>query len=127
VSLLINNKLNSAEIRIDPPHLGKLDIQIQLKDDSATISINTHNAQTRELIDSASVRLREFLQEAGYSSVDVNVSHREQSMAQGDLSDQDQQSDSNDQQQSSDQSELAAAHQAELSLMIDDGRIDYFA
>jgi flagellar hook-length control protein FliK len=82
VSLLISHKLQSAEIRIDPPHLGKLDIQIQLKDDSATINIQTHHAPTRDLIDAASFRLREFLQDSGYSSVDVNVSHREQSMAQ---------------------------------------------
>ena len=82
VSLLISNKLQSAEIRIDPPHLGKLDIQIQLKDDSATINIQTHQAPTRDLIDAASFRLREFLQDSGYGSVDVNVSHRDQSMAQ---------------------------------------------
>ena len=125
VSLLLSNKLSSAEIRLDPPHLGKLDIQIQLKDDSATITIHTQHAQTRDLIDSASARLREFLQEAGYSSVDVDVSHREQSMAQGDLPQQ--QHDNNDQQEHSSQSEMTDMHQGELSLMLDNGRIDFFA
>jgi flagellar hook-length control protein FliK len=68
-------------LRLDPPHLGKLDIQIQVQDDRAVIHITTQHAQTRDMIDNAGVRLREFLQESGYSSVDVNVSHREQSMA----------------------------------------------
>jgi flagellar hook-length control protein FliK len=77
VALMLNHKLNSAEIRIDPPHLGRLDIQIQVKDDSASVVIHAQHAQTRDLIDGSSLRLREILQEAGYQSVDVNVSHRE--------------------------------------------------
>jgi len=75
VALMLNHQLSSAEIRIDPPHLGKLDIQIQVKDDTATVIIHTQHAQTRDLIDASSLRLREFLQEAGYQTVDVNVSH----------------------------------------------------
>jgi len=79
VALLINHKLSQAEIRLDPPHLGKLDIQIQVKDDTAVIHIQAHQAQTRDMIDSAGQRLREVLQEAGYNAVDVNVSQREHS------------------------------------------------
>lgn len=128
VSFLINNKLNSAEIRIDPPHLGKLDIQIQVREDSVLVVINTQNAQTRDLIDSASVRLREFLQEAGYNSVDVNVSHREHSMQQGGFAQQD--TSTSDEsiagQQQSDE-EPAETHQTEMYISTDTGRIDYFA
>lgn len=129
VSLLMNQKLNTAEIRIDPPHLGKLDIQIQIKDESATIIINTQHAQTRDLIESASVRLREFLQESGYSSVDVDVSHKEQSMAQSDMSQQEDngQGDKENPQQLNDLHDMSGLQQHELSLQIDNGRIDYFA
>jgi len=129
VSLLLNSKLNSVEIRLDPPHLGKLDIQIQIKDDSAVIVINTQHAQTRDLIDSASVRLREFLQQEGFTSVDVDVSHQEQSMAQGDVSDHnnDRQGENGDQQNLSEQGELSELQQQQISLTVDDGRIDYFA
>jgi len=127
VSLLLSNKLNTAEIRLDPPHLGKLDIQIQLKEESATITIHTQHAQTRDLIDSASARLREFLQEAGYDSVDVDVSHREQTLAQDDMSQQHQQQDGDDQQHLSSRNEMTGMHQGELSLMLDNGRIDFFA
>ncbi len=125
VSLLLNNKLNSAEIRIDPPHLGKLDIQIQLKDDSASIVISTQHAHTRDLIESASIRLREFLQESGYNSVDVDVSHQEQTLAQQDLAEQNQKG--NSEQHSSDQSDLSELNLSGINLAVDDGRIDYFA
>ena len=128
VSFLINQKLNSAEIRIDPPHLGKLDIQIQVKDDAAMIVIHTQHAQTRDLIDSASIRLREFLQDAGYSSVDVNVSHREQSMAEQGFNQPANQRD-NEVNHSGHATGPDSVENTTVraQLVVDDGRIDYFA
>ncbi len=129
ISFLINNRLNSAEIRIDPPHLGKLDIQIQVKEDTALVVINTQHAQTKELIDSASIRLREFLQEAGYNSVDVNVSHHDQSMGDEDFAANDQSSQGEDSaaQNNSDTSpDQSSMQQGEMFISVDDGRIDYF-
>ncbi|MBC8212003.1 MAG: flagellar hook-length control protein FliK [Gammaproteobacteria bacterium] len=129
VAFLLNHKLNKAEIRIDPPHLGKLDIQIQLKDDSATVVIHTQHAQTRDMIESASVRLKEFLQEAGYNTVNVDVSQREQSFS-GDHLSSGQQAE---QKQDDVSSSLAAEQSSEgwqqsmLSMRVNDGRIDYFA
>ncbi len=81
IGFLLHNNLKQAEIRLDPPHLGKLEIQLQVQDDKAVINIHTQTAQTRDLIDASLLRLREALQDAGYSQVDVNVSQREQSMA----------------------------------------------
>lgn len=127
VSFLINNKLNSAEIRIDPPHLGKLDIQIQVKDDNAVVVINTQNAQAKELIDTASVRLKEFLQEAGYNSVDVNVSHQEQSMGQDGFAEQGQSGSGDDWSNQDNSDKDHSAHAVEMFISTDDGRIDYFA
>ncbi len=129
VSMAINKQLSSAEIRLDPPHLGKLDIHIQVKDDSATVMIHTQHAQTRDMIDSASIRLREFLQEAGYNSVNVDVSHREQTMAQGDFFQQgdNSQSGSDNSQQLSSQLENADNQQKIHYMNIDNGRIDFFA
>lgn len=77
VSWMIDQKQNVANIRLDPPTLGKLEIQIRMGDDSTTVSILTQHAQTRELIDSASLRLRDILQEAGYQNVNVDVSQRQ--------------------------------------------------
>jgi flagellar hook-length control protein FliK len=76
VSLMLNQKLNAATIRLDPPMLGKMDIQIQVRDDVTRVTINTQHAQTRDMVDSASYRLREILQDAGYQNVNVDVSHQ---------------------------------------------------
>ena len=77
VNWMINQKQNSATIRLDPPMLGKLDVQIKITDDATTITIQTQHAQTRDLIETASVRLRDFLQENGYQNVNIDVSQRQ--------------------------------------------------
>jgi len=129
VAFLINHKLNKAEIRIDPPHLGKLDIQIQVKDDAATVVIHTQHAQTRDMIESASVRLREFLQEAGYSSVNVDVSHREQSFNGDHLSGQQTAQTQDEATAGSAALDQTSAgwQQSIVSMQMNNGRIDYFA
>jgi flagellar hook-length control protein FliK len=76
VSLMLNQKQRLATIRLDPPSLGKMDIQILVKDDVTNVTINTQHAQTRDMVDSASYRLREILQDAGYQNVNVDVSHQ---------------------------------------------------
>ncbi len=87
VQWMMSTKLNSAEIRIDPPHLGKMDISIKMTDDGASIVIQTQHAATRELVDAASYRLKEMLEEAGYKNVDVDVSHKEDNQADSQLAD----------------------------------------
>jgi flagellar hook-length control protein FliK len=126
VSFLINQKLNNAEIRIDPPHLGKLDIQIHLKDDSAQVVIHTQHAQTRDLVENSSLRLREILQDAGYSNVDVNVSHRDSSSNQNASGDSQSGADS-EQSIAQDSSNTSMAAMQQASIAVASGRIDYFA
>ena len=76
VSVMLIQKQHLATIRLDPPSLGKMEIQIQIKDDVTNVTINTQHAQTRDMVDSASHRLKEFLQDAGYQNVNVDVSHQ---------------------------------------------------
>ena len=104
--------------------LGKMDIQIQVKDDVTNVTINTQHAQTRDMVDGASQRLRELLQDAGYQNVNVDVSH------QSDQQKNDAQfmanSDSNDGLDSgsvSDADELPMTAQVTLSNSL----VDYFA
>ncbi len=78
VHWMINQKLNTATIRLDPPMLGRLEVSIQVNDDITSVTINTQHAQTRDLIDNASFRLRDYLQESGYQNVNVDVSHEQE-------------------------------------------------
>ena len=77
VNWMINQKQNTATIRLDPPVLGKLDVQVRIAEDSTLITIQTQHAQTREIVESASHRLRDYLQENGYQNVNVDVSQRQ--------------------------------------------------
>jgi flagellar hook-length control protein FliK len=129
VSWMINQKQNSATIRLDPPMLGKLDVQVRVADDATTITIQTQNAQTREMIESASVRLRDLLQENGYQNVNVDVSQRQdqqQARAQSGAREQFDQQEDAASDQASDQ-ETVDPQQRPSSYFSGDGILDTFA
>jgi flagellar hook-length control protein FliK len=125
VGWMINQKQNSATIRLDPPMLGKLDVQVKIADDATTITIQTQHAQTRELIESASLRLRDFLQESGYQNVNVDVSQRQdQQQARAQSGDEDQVANAED--AAAEQESVQAQHQ-QNRYFSGDGIVDTFA
>ena len=122
INWMVNQKQNTATIRLDPPALGKLDVQIKMADDATTIVIQTQTAQTRDLIDSASIRLRDFLQESGYQNVNVDVSQRQdQQQARSQTT-----ANTNPEQDDNSGQEQAADHQ-QASYFIGEGLVDTFA
>jgi flagellar hook-length control protein FliK len=74
VAWLINNNSQSAEIRLDPPQLGPLDVQISIDGEAAQIKFTAESGVTREILDTELPRLRDLLGESGFSKVDVSVS-----------------------------------------------------
>jgi len=73
---LVNQRLQQAEIKINPPELGPLEIKISMQQDQANVSFLTHHGQVREAVEQAIPRLREMLAEQGMSLGDVDVSER---------------------------------------------------
>ena len=71
---MVNNKIQSAEIRLDPPELGTVDIKIVIQKDSTQIHFITQHAQVKDALEQAMPRLREMFGETGLSLGDVNVS-----------------------------------------------------
>lgn len=125
VNWMINQKQNSATIRLDPPLLGKLDVQIKMADDATLITIQTQHAQTRDLIETAAVRLRDFLQESGYQNVNVDVSQRQDQQpqrAQTSLDD-----GTGEAEESMQEQEQDATQQSATRAFIGDGLLDIFA
>ena len=124
INWMINQKQNTATIRLDPPALGKLDVQIKIVDEATMVTIQTQTAQTRDLIDSASIRLRDFLQESGYQNVNVDVSQRQdQQQARS-------QATANvnpDQDENSGQEQDADHQQQQTSYFSGEGLVDTFA
>lgn len=66
--------LNSAELKLNPAHLGPLEVRIHLNQDQAHIQFVSHNAAVREAIESAIPKLREMLGAQQLHLTDVSVS-----------------------------------------------------
>ena len=66
--------LQSARIKMNPEHLGPLEIRIQVQDDSTQVWFNAGQSQTREILEQALPRLRELMADQGMRLTDANVS-----------------------------------------------------
>lgn len=80
LQMMIGQNVQTAEIRLDPPELGALDIKIKVSNDIASVNITSPHSQVREALETAVPRLREMFAENGLSLGDVNV--RQESFAQ---------------------------------------------
>jgi len=74
VSMMVKGGFQQADIKLNPAHLGPLEVKLNVSDDKANISFVTQHAPVKEAIDSAMPRLRDMLEEQGLSLVDVDVS-----------------------------------------------------
>ncbi len=79
---MVGHHIQSADIRLDPPELGRLDVHIQLHKDHASVVFTAPNQQVRDALESAVPRLREMMGNIGLSLGDVNVSQHSFSQGQ---------------------------------------------
>ena len=77
VQWLAGRNLRSAEIQLDPPELGPLQVQVQAHRDGASVHFTTHSAAVRDLVEQSLPRLREMLESSGMNLVDVNVAQQQ--------------------------------------------------
>lgn len=72
---MVGSQTQGAELRLNPPALGPLEVRVSMADGQATLSFVTQHAPVREAIEAATPRLREMLAESGINlgSVSVNV------------------------------------------------------
>lgn len=80
VMWVTNQKLQGAEIKLNPPQLGPIEVRVSLNNDSgqsqAQVHFTAQHALTRDALESAMPRLREMFNANGVDLVDVNVSDR---------------------------------------------------
>ena len=75
VMYLSSANLKSADIKLEPAELGRLDIRVNIAaDQSAQVNFVSGHAGVREALDSQMHRLREMMAQQGMGQVDVNVS-----------------------------------------------------
>ncbi len=83
---MVGREVQSASVRIRPPNLGPLNIQISIKNDQANINFTAQHGIVKEALEAAIPRLRDMLAESNIQLVNVDVSQRESS-ARSDFSD----------------------------------------
>lgn len=75
VAWIVKQDVQGAELRINPPHLGAVEMRVVINgDDQASVSFTSQHALVREAIEAAIPRLRDMLSTSGLNLVDVNVS-----------------------------------------------------
>jgi flagellar hook-length control protein FliK len=66
----------NAIIKLNPAHLGPIEASIRVVNEVATIQIAASHITTRDAMDAAIPRLKEMLEEQGFSKVNVDISEK---------------------------------------------------
>lgn len=78
VMWMSSKNLKSAEIKLNPLELGRLDIRVQIGQEHTQITFNSAHAGVRDSLDAQMHRLREMLEQQGMHNVDVDVADHSQ-------------------------------------------------
>ena len=74
VAWMAQGNFHTAEIKLNPAHLGPMEIKLSISDDNkASVTFVSAHAPVREALDAAVPRLREMLENQGLSLADVDV------------------------------------------------------
>ncbi|MDC0601562.1 flagellar hook-length control protein FliK [Aliiglaciecola sp.] len=65
VRWMVNQQNLQAEIRLDPPDLGAMKVRINMAGDAASVSIVVQSQQARDVLEQATPRLKELLEQQG--------------------------------------------------------------
>lgn len=71
---LVKQDVQGAELHINPPQLGPLEMRVVLNNDQASVAFTAQHAAVREALEAAMPRLREMLSASGLNLADVNIS-----------------------------------------------------
>lgn len=77
VTWLVQQDLGQAHLKLNPPHLGPVEVRVQVNGDQAAITFTAHNQQAREALEGASQRLRDLLGSQGFVNVQVDIGHHD--------------------------------------------------
>lgn len=84
---MVADNVQQAEIHLDPPELGSLEIKLQVNQDQASVQIQAQNPQVRDVLEANAQRLREALAEQGLELAGFDVSQQQanqEGQSQGD-------------------------------------------
>ena len=82
IHFLMKNNIQHAELRLDPPELGRIHVKINMSQDQANISFSAAHGSVRDAIENTLPKLRDLLGESGIQLGDTNVSPQFQQQQQ---------------------------------------------
>jgi flagellar hook-length control protein FliK len=85
---LAAQNISSAEINLNPEHLGPMQVKVSVHQEQTTVSFTSHHAVVREVLDQNLGRLRDMFSEQGLNLLNVDVSDKSFSRQQGEAQDQ---------------------------------------
>lgn len=71
---MVSNRVQSAELKINPPQLGPIEVRVSVNKDQMSVSFMSQHAMVRETLEDAIPRLRELMASQGFTDVNVDVS-----------------------------------------------------
>ncbi len=88
VSFAVRQNLQEAEIRLNPPQLGQVDVRIVMNNDQANLMFSSPHGAVREAIELSIGRLRDMLADSGFNLVNVDVSDKSLAQQRNDAREQ---------------------------------------
>lgn len=83
VMWMVGQQQQGAELRLNPPALGPLEIKLSMSDGQATLTFSTQHMPVKEALEAATPRLREMFGESGINLGSVSVNLGSASQQQG--------------------------------------------
>jgi flagellar hook-length control protein FliK len=126
IQWLASQKVQGAQVKLNPANLGPMEVRIQMQNDQASIQFTSHHAVVREALEAALPRLRDMFEASGVQLVNVDVSSG-QSFAQQQQAAQDSFGQSWSHNIDASEPELKIHTQTPLGTFVAQGRLDLFA
>mgnify|MGYP000642049157 CR=1 FL=1 len=104
VMVMISQKLQQLDIRLDPPELGNVHVRVNLQNEQAVVNFMVQNQQAKEAFEENLNKLKDMLAEHGVDVGDANVEQQSQQSAESETD-----SHFNGQGQNSNDNELESA------------------
>ena len=80
--MMVNDKMQSAHIHLNPPELGPIEVRVSINHDQASVHFVSSHTAVRDAIEEAFPRLKEMFMQNGLSLTDANVSQHSSKQGQ---------------------------------------------
>lgn len=74
---MVNQNVQAAELRVNPPQLGPVEVRISVEGDQSNVSLYAQHSAVREVMESTIPRLRDMLAESGLNLANIDVSQHD--------------------------------------------------